>query len=97
MKLYKFGYNFWNNKIDVREIEVIEKDKCYVADSVRVLKSDINTLSSYKSMYCLENNPSTFIDALLRHHEMELEFSLKEVERRKQELVNIKKFKEECK
>ena len=95
MKLYKFGYNFWTNEVDVREIEVTEKDKCYVGASVRVLKSEINTLSRYNSMYCLENNPSVFLDALLRQKEIELECGLRAVERRKEELENIKKFKKE--
>lgn len=95
MKLYKFGYNFWKNEVDVREIEVTEKDKCYIGASVRALKSEINTLSRYNSMYCLENNPSVFLDALLRQKEIELECDLRAVERRKEELENIKKFKKE--
>ena len=95
MKLYKFGYNFWKNEVDVREIEVTEKDKCYIGASVRALKSEINTLSRYNSMYCLENNPSVFLDALVKAKETALEFSIKEVERQKEELENIKKFKKE--
>lgn len=95
MKLYKFGYNFWKNEVDVREIEVTEKDKCYVAGSIRVLKKDINKLTSFNAMYCLENDSSIFVDALVKAKETALEFSIREVERQKEELENIKKFKKE--
>ena len=97
MKLYKFGYNFWTNEVDVREIEVTEKDKCYIGASVRVLKSEINTLSRYNSMYCLDNNPSIFLDELLRSKEIELEVANRTVERREKEIEKIKKLQKECK
>lgn len=97
MKLYEFSINLWKNQIDVREIEVTKKNKCYIGAGVRVLKGEINTLSRYNSMYCLDNNPSIFLDALLRGKEIELEVTNRTVERRKKEIENIKKLQEECK
>lgn len=97
MVLYLFGLNFWKEQIDVREIEVKERENSYIGNSTRVLKSEINTLSRYGSMYCLDNNPSTFINAIYKATERDWKNKIEEAERCKDKLKIIEKLKEECK
>ena len=97
MKLYKFGYLNWRDKFDVREIEVEEKDKCYVGESVRVLKSEIDKLTTYDSMYCLSSDPTTFINALVERTKKKFQFYLKSIENCKAELKKFDDWKKERK
>ena len=97
MILYKFGYYEWRDKFEVREIEVEEKEKCYVGNSIRVLKSEINKLTSSGAMYCLENNPSTFIDALSEQNKSKLRYCNKKIRKYKEELKKFDDWKKECK
>lgn len=97
MILYKFGYNGRNENFDVREIEVEEKDKCYVGGSIRVLKSELNKLTTYDAMFCLENDPTIFIDALVQKTKKKFQYYLKRIENCKEELKKFDDWRKETK
>lgn len=55
----------------VNEIEVEEKQKIYVGKHCRINKSEIGILSSHygNRMYLLENDPETYIKAMIERKE----------------------------
>lgn len=70
MTIYKFS-TWWteNNKLfSVKKIEVEEKTKVYIGKGCRIRKEDIGVLTTHSGneMYLLENNPATYIDAMIK-------------------------------
>lgn len=67
MKIYEFSTCGYGKLFAVREIEVEEKPKTYIGNGLRINKSKINVVSNYYGhiMYCLENNPKIYIDAVI--------------------------------
>lgn len=69
MIIYKFSTWFTNpaELFSVKEIEVEEKTKIYIGKGCRVKKDDIGrlTTSSGNEMFLLENNPATYINAMI--------------------------------
>ena len=70
MILYEFS-TWWtkNNELfSVKKIEVEEKTKIYIGKGCRVRKEDIGILStrSGNKMYLLENDPETYINAMIK-------------------------------
>ena len=63
MKIYRFSRGF-KNDFSVREIEVEEKPKSFIAEGFRVLKEEINNLDRFDGMYCLSNDPTIYIRAM---------------------------------
>lgn len=98
MIIYKFTtWKWWGEKsplFEVEEIEVEEKPKSYVNNKYhsRINKKEINELNtSYGyQMYCLDNNPETFINAVIEN-------KTKKVERLEMELQNEKNALEKWK
>ena len=75
MKIYEFSTWFCgNNLYSVKEIEVEEKPKTYVAKGCRINKCDIDMLDSHYGhrMYRLTNDPTLYIDKMvsLREHQV---------------------------
>lgn len=70
MILYKFS-TWWtgNNELfSVKQIEVEEKTKIYIGKGCRVRKEDIGILTTHSGneMYLLENDPETYINAMIK-------------------------------
>ena len=69
MKIYEFSTWFAkpNKMYTVKEIEVEEKPKTYVARGVRINKADIDQLQSRfgNIMYRLDNDPKPYIMAMI--------------------------------
>ncbi len=98
MIIYKFTtWSCWNEKnplFRVEEIEVEEKPKTYVNNKLhsRINKDEINKLDTSfgYQMYCLDNNPETYIKAVI-------ESKTKKVERLEKELQDEKNALEKWK
>ena len=82
MIVYRFStWSCYNDSplFRVEEIEVEEKQKTYVNSKkhTRINKNDIDKLdcsiSEYK-MYCLDNNPKTFINAVIESKKKRIEY-----------------------
>jgi hypothetical protein len=87
MIIYEF--NAWgrtNRLYNVLELEVNEKPKSYIGNNFRILKSDIGKLLSGYKMYLLENNPSTFISAIIQQRKTKIKSTEKFLEEMKSEL-----------
>lgn len=68
MIIYKFSTWCANGKMyDVKEIEVEEKPKTYVAKSTRINKDDIDKLQNSfgNKMYRLEKDAKPYIEAMI--------------------------------
>lgn len=67
MKLYRFRKSY-RTAFVVEEIEVEEKPKTYIGHHTRINKDEINKLSNHygNEMYCLDNDPKQYIEAVLR-------------------------------
>lgn len=65
MEIYKFEE--WGGEISIETLEAEEKEKIYVTKGIcgykkNINKTDINTLIFPGIMYCLDDNPKTFIE-----------------------------------
>lgn len=85
MKLYKFEE--WGGEIKIETLEAEEKGKFYVTKGIcgykkNINKTDINTLIFPGIMYCLDDNPKTFIECKISKLNEEIS-SLEEDIRRK--------------
>lgn len=68
MKIYEFSTWFTKGRLfSVQPIEVEEKPKTYVGNHTRINKDEINRLSHSMGhrMYCLDDNPTRFIAAMI--------------------------------
>ena len=85
MKLYVFKKSYRTNFV-VEEIEVEEKPKTYIGCRTRINKDEINKLSNHygNEMYCLDNDPKRYIEAIL-------EMNKKTVEALEKRLLEAKK------
>lgn len=71
MIIYKFS-TWWtkpNELFSVKEIEVEEKTKVYIGKGCRIRKEDIGVITTHigNEMYLLENDPATYINAMIKH------------------------------
>ena len=91
MKLYVFRKSHRTNFV-VEEIEVEEKPKTYIGFRTRINKDEINKLSNHygNEMYCLDNDPKRYIEAIL-------EMNKKTVEALEKRLLEAKKEVEKWK
>ena len=66
MKLYVFRTSYRTDFV-VKKIEVEEKPKTYIGCHTRINKNEINKLSNHygNEMYCLDNDPKRYIEAIL--------------------------------
>lgn len=70
MIIYEFSTWGGNgNPYTVKEIEVEEKPKTYIARGIRINKDDIDKLQNHfgNRMYRLDNNPEPYIKAMINH------------------------------
>lgn len=68
MIIYEFSTWGSNGKpYTIKEVEVEEKPKTYIARGIRVNKDDIGKLQSHfgNRMYRLDNDPKPYIEAML--------------------------------
>lgn len=77
MKIYVFE-DHWNGTFSVREIEVEEKPKTYIAIKSgyyhsRISKDNINKLERFGNMYCLSPDPTIYINAMIARAEKRLQ------------------------
>ena len=98
MIIYEFStWGCWNNEsplFKVKEIEVEEKPKTYVNNKLhsRINKDDINKFVGrygYK-MYCLDNNPEIFINAVIESKTKRIENFERELQYEKNALEKWK-------
>jgi hypothetical protein len=70
MKIYEFSTWFTKKEemYAIRETEVEEKPKTYVAKGIRINKEDIDKLQNGFSdkMYRLDNDPKPYIEAMIK-------------------------------
>ena len=79
MILYKFS-TWWtkNNELfSVQKIEVEEKTKIYIGKGCRVRKEDIGILTTHSGneMYLLENDPETYINAMIKRYKSSVDIA----------------------
>lgn len=70
MKIYEFSTWLTNGKMyTIKEIEVEEKPKTYIARDIRINKNDIGKLQnrSGNKMYRLDNDPRPYIEAMVNY------------------------------
>lgn len=87
MKLYKFRKSYITAFV-VEEIEVEEKPKTYVGFRTKINKDEINKLSNRygNEMYCLDNDPKRYIEAILEMSKKKVEALEKRLSEAKQEV-----------
>lgn len=87
MKLYIFRTSYRTN-FNVEEIEVEEKPKTYIGHHTRINKDEINKLSNHygNAMYCLDNKPNRYIEAILEKKKKTLEALEKRLSEAKKEV-----------
>lgn len=87
MKLYRFRRS-WRTAFVVEEIEVEEKTKTYIGNRTRINKDEINKLSNHygNEMYCLDNDPKIYIEAVLKMCENNVEALEKRLAEAKEEV-----------
>ena len=87
MKLYVFRKSYRTNFV-VEEIEVEEKPKTYVGCHTRINKDEINKLSNHygNAMYCLDNDPKRYIEAILEMNKKTVEALEKRLSEAKKEV-----------
>ena len=87
MKLYEFRKSYRTNFV-VEEIEVEEKPKTYVSRHTRINKDEINKLSYHygNTMYCLDNDPKRYIEAVLEMNKKTVEELEKRLSKAKEEV-----------
>lgn len=79
MIIYKFS-TWWtksNELFSVKKIEVEEKTKVYVGKGCRIRKEDIGVLTTHSGneMFLLENNPETYINAMIKRCKSNVDIS----------------------
>ena len=91
MKLYRFRKSY-RTAFVVEEIEVEEKPKTYIGSHTRINKEEINKLSSHygNEMYCLDNDPKIYIEAVLRMCKNNVETIEKRLKEAKEEVEKWK-------
>lgn len=92
MKIYEFSTWNTNGKMyTVKEIEVEEKPKTYIARGIRINKDDIDKLQySYGNrMFRLDNDPKPYIEAIVELKRRNMESA---AERLKQATADFDKW-----
>ena len=96
MKLYLFKTRSWFGKpeLKIEEFEVEEKNKTYTCKCRRFNKSDIGVVSGYALDECilLENNSKKACEILLTAKEKELERIKEQMQRKIEEINNLKQY-----
>ena len=87
MKLYRFRTSY-RTAFVVDEIEVEEKLKTYIGCHTRINKDEINKLSNHygNEMYCLDNDPKRYIEAILEMKKKTVEALEKRLSEAKEEV-----------
>lgn len=84
MIIYEFSTWGTNGQMySVKEIEVEEKPKTYIARGIRVNKDDIGKLQNNygNRMYRLDNDPKPYIAAMLNHKKYIMERATENLKR----------------
>lgn len=84
MIIYEFSTWSTNGQMySVKEIEVEEKPKTYIARGIRVNKDDIGKLQNNygNRMYRLDNDPKPYIAAMLNHKKYIMERATENLKR----------------